>query len=797
MRREIILGLFFGAVARAVTLTTTATTTTTTTIPTTTSTTKIVCNADLVLRALRGNAADASSFCSSFTTAVATAGQSYPSYLTSWRTTVARISSACTCLSVSPVAVTTTTTTTASTLSTTGRCDHDNCLRAVIASAFPTRSGRDDCAYFLAITVTPEPSTVTVTVATVTIETTVFGQPARRFRRVATSTAITTTTTTAASSNRIPAYASPCSGSVRYSSACSCVSALAATITAPVPLTTVTVTATQTNAFTTCIAGIGACDLSNPLGCCSGNCVKWFATPNCCVGSGVSCDVLHPEGCCGAVAALFSTLSSAYPANQRERNDNSTSRYPGNYARRSDNFWDFQLSGEASSSNLGKRGIGSSRYSLRGRAVDSSITGIGRGVKQYSGYLDDNEEDNHLFYWFFESHSNPSKDPILLWLNGGPGYSSIAAVVQGAGPTVFKNGKLQENPFSWNNHASILFLDQPVNVGFSYGSTQTDTTVAAGRDVHALLRLFFKKFPQYSELPFHIFGISYGGHWVPELSHEILSHPGNNINLQGMIIANGLTDPLTQFGSMPAMACGRGGHEAIFDQETCEDLTENIVPQCQDMIGECYKTGEREICSDAGNFCEKDILFGPAKRAHVRVYDIRTQQKRLGPRENGYGHGGDPAEDFLRSPDIMEAIGAEGHNFNGATNRRVLNMFHASGDIATPVQRYVPEVLRHIPALVYAGDKDYICNWLGVKAWTERLDWYGKRDYNKADMQSYMVGGREAGQVKSANGLTFARIYEAGHSADMDQPQPVLQLINNFMRMASGSHLRPLAPRQE
>ncbi|KAK6542382.1 hypothetical protein TWF694_006338 [Orbilia ellipsospora] len=118
-------------------------------------------------------------------------------------------------------------------------CAHDNCLRAIIASAVKTRSGVADCAsYFAVATITPPPSTVTVTVAHTVTKATDTIQPARQRRDL-------NRRITAAAS--IPAYASACSGLARYSSACSCVGvAVGGTFTAPTPVTTVTVTSTTT-----------------------------------------------------------------------------------------------------------------------------------------------------------------------------------------------------------------------------------------------------------------------------------------------------------------------------------------------------------------------------------------------------------------------------------------------------------------------------------------------------------------------------------------------------------------------
>ncbi|KAJ7857793.1 Alpha/Beta hydrolase protein, partial [Mycena olivaceomarginata] len=97
-------------------------------------------------------------------------------------------------------------------------------------------------------------------------------------------------------------------------------------------------------------------------------------------------------------------------------------------------------------------------------------------VKQYSGYLDI-ADDKHLFFWFFESRNSPSTDPLVLWLNGGPGkymdlenilYSErmqAAAPRPGSSCSIANEGKNTTfNKHSWTSSANMIFLDQPVNV---------------------------------------------------------------------------------------------------------------------------------------------------------------------------------------------------------------------------------------------------------------------------------------------------------------------------------------------
>jgi carboxypeptidase D len=99
------------------------------------------------------------------------------------------------------------------------------------------------------------------------------------------------------------------------------------------------------------------------------------------------------------------------------------------------------------------------------------------GVKSYSGYVnlpaDDAQGrpyDIHTFFWFFEARQNPSNAPLSIWLQGGPGSPSIIAALGENGPCfVTRDAKgTVLNPWSWNNEVNMLYIDQPVQTGFSY-----------------------------------------------------------------------------------------------------------------------------------------------------------------------------------------------------------------------------------------------------------------------------------------------------------------------------------------
>ena len=117
--------------------------------------------------------------------------------------------------------------------------------------------------------------------------------------------------------------------------------------------------------------------------------------------------------------------------------------------------------------------------------------------KHYSGYLEA-LDGNQFFYWFFESQQDPSKDPVMLWLNGGPGCSSMGGALTENGPLrLVSNQTVEFNPFAWNIRASVLYLESPAGVGFSYSSKGNYTTNDdwTAENNLAALKSFYEKFP--------------------------------------------------------------------------------------------------------------------------------------------------------------------------------------------------------------------------------------------------------------------------------------------------------------
>ncbi|CAF2102626.1 BnaA05g29730D [Brassica napus] len=176
--------------------------------------------------------------------------------------------------------------------------------------------------------------------------------------------------------------------------------------------------------------------------------------------------------------------------------------------------------------------------------------------RQYSGYVTVNEQRGRaLFYWLVESPTtrDPKSRPLVLWLNGGPGCSSVAyGAAEEVGPfRVGSDGKTLHNKlYAWNKLANLLFLESPAGVGFSYTNSTSDLYTTGDQrtaeDSYRFLVNWFERFPQYKHRDFYIVGESYAGHFVPQLSK--LVHERNkgfknpSINLKGFMVGNAVTD---------------------------------------------------------------------------------------------------------------------------------------------------------------------------------------------------------------------------------------------------------------
>lgn len=400
--------------------------------------------------------------------------------------------------------------------------------------------------------------------------------------------------------------------------------------------------------------------------------------------------------------------------------------------------------------------------------------------KYYTGYLDVEALGKHFFYWFFESRNDPKNDPVVLWLNGGPGCSSSIGLFFELGPALI-NSTLQvvENPYSWNNNASVIFLDQPVGVGYSYTTQeQIKSTAAASKDVFTFLELFFQKFPQFTNNKFHMAGESYGGHYVPAFGAEIINRADRSFDLASIMIGNGITDPLVQSKYYRPMACGEGGYPAVLTPEQCDQMDKDW-PTCEKLGKLCYRFPTAAACVPANYFCDTK-LFAPYAETGLNPYDIRVPCD--DPSGSCYKEQ-DWIDEFLNLDYVKEAVGASNIDIYTSCDDTVFSNFIKSGDEMKPFQGYVAELLnKNVPVLLYAGDKDYICNWLGNHAWANELEYKDMYGFQASPLVPWKTkDGELAGEIQNHGIFSFVRVYDAGHMVPFNQPKIALDMLTRWL----------------
>ncbi|XVF05745.1 hypothetical protein REPUB_Repub05bG0198600 [Reevesia pubescens] len=394
----------------------------------------------------------------------------------------------------------------------------------------------------------------------------------------------------------------------------------------------------------------------------------------------------------------------------------------------------------------------------------------------YAGYYKlPHSKAARMFYFFFESR-NSKNDPVVIWLTGGPGCGSELALFYENGPFHFaKNLSLIWNDYGWDKASNILFVDQPIGTGFSYTSDNNDIRhdeTGISNDLYDFLQAFFKDHPQYVKNDFYITGESYAGHYIPAFAVRV--HQGNKakegiyVNLKGFAIGNGLTDPEIQYQAYPDYAL----NTSLITQSDYVSL-KKLVPSCVQSIKRCGSNGG-DACVDSYGTCNKIFNQILAIAGNINYYDIRKQCE-------GYlCYDFSEVETFLNLKSVRDALGVGDIKFALCSSEVYEAMIM---DWMRNFEVGIPALLEDgIKVLIYAGEYDLICNWLGNSNWVHAMTWSGQKQFGAAATVPFLVDGVEAGKLKSHGPLSFLKVHDAGHMVPMDQPKASLQMLKKWMK---------------
>eukprot|EP00164_Ancoracysta_twista_P005328 GFYU01007291.1.p1 GENE.GFYU01007291.1~~GFYU01007291.1.p1 ORF type:complete len:506 (-),score=147.65 GFYU01007291.1:129-1646(-) len=388
------------------------------------------------------------------------------------------------------------------------------------------------------------------------------------------------------------------------------------------------------------------------------------------------------------------------------------------------------------------------------------------------------EKSKHVFYTLLESEGNPSTDPLVLWLTGGPGVSSMAALFLENGPLLVKYndaGKpaFTENEFSWTKSANMLYVDSPVGSGFSYVDDSEDMETSEEGIAHTLvgfLRAFLLKFPQYQSNEFYITGESYAGKYIPSLAaaitaankeSTIASASTPRINLKGFAIGNGMVDPITQVKSYPAQLYAYG---MIDENQYTTGMT--MYKTYADLV-----TAGKYI--EAAQAEDKMMGFLLDAAGDPDVYDLRRYADQTLPLISFL-------TTYLNRDDVKAALHVPATatwQFGSDTVQQKL-----VADGPKSVKGLLPDLLADYRIMMYSGSFDWIVNVLGTEAYLWDMEWPGRDAYRQAKRSPFKVNGETAGYSRTSGHLTQAVVSKSSHQAPLDQPESTLVLITAFLQ---------------
>ncbi|XP_056160714.1 serine carboxypeptidase-like 2 [Syzygium oleosum] len=440
---------------------------------------------------------------------------------------------------------------------------------------------------------------------------------------------------------------------------------------------------------------------------------------------------------------------------------------------------------------------------VQSQSIIKSLPGFAGDLpfKLETGYIGVGEfDDVQLFYYFIESERSPKDDPMMLWLTGGPGCSSLSGLIYEIGPLNFNYDNSSGNrpsfllnPYSWTKVANIIFLDQPVGTGFSYSTTQEGYhtgDLSSAAETYQFLRKWLMVHPEFLSNPLYITGDSYSGMTIPIIVTEVVN--GNEVghlpplNIKGYVLGNPLTDVLYDLNSRVVFA----HRKALISDELYKSAKNNCkgeymhvdpenvdcgvdlqsVVECVEKIFNAHVLEPK--CSTSTprpNFLKWDrriLEHGNSEINPLSLHEFPRPWCRNYDYLYCYVWAND--ETVQKALQIREGTKTEWIRCNESSSyaHDVLK--------STDYHRNLTE--KKLRALIYSGDHDMVVPYIGTMAWIETLNLSLSTDW-----EAWFVDGQVAGytlQYEHDNyKLTYATVKGAGHTAPEYKPKETLAMI--------------------
>lgn len=399
--------------------------------------------------------------------------------------------------------------------------------------------------------------------------------------------------------------------------------------------------------------------------------------------------------------------------------------------------------------------------------------------KMYSGYLNvDESGSRQLHYIYLESQNDPTTTPLLIWLNGGPGCSSMLGFVDENGPTFIETSsddkfKFILNQFSWNKLSNVLYIESPAGVGFSIATKPEDLVFSdekvANDNLGALLT-FYKRFPELKSKDLYISGESYAGVYIPFFADKILTYnlqakEEDKIKIKGILIGNGVTDlSVDTVVSLPEYAVT---HNIISDEmkslidkyncsenantNTCKTIYSDLMMKITrlniyDIYGKCYV--KNSVNYTPWSEFSKLQTTPPCVDDRAQLWYLNRK-------------------DVKKSFNIHEEMKfAMCNEYIQKNYEQGIGSFHLYKNL-----------LKKIKIWVYSGDSDACVPTNGTRKWIKKLQIPIVKSWRSWRIRKDNI----AGYVEDYDGLTFVTFKAIGHMVPQFAREESFKMLQTFL----------------
>ncbi|CAG2101950.1 unnamed protein product [Medioppia subpectinata] len=394
-------------------------------------------------------------------------------------------------------------------------------------------------------------------------------------------------------------------------------------------------------------------------------------------------------------------------------------------------------------------------------------------VESYTGFITVNDKyDSNIFFWFIPAFKTPKTAPVVVWLEGGPGISSLFSLFTFGPLSVDPALNVTKRDNSWAEEVSVLYVDNPVGAGYSFtknklGYSRDENNVAD--NLYEFLQQFYIVFDDYRANELYIAGQSYGGKYVPALGYRLMVSAGvSRLNFRGIAVGNGLIDPIHQMNYANVFKT-----MGLMDELEAQEVHRRETAIRTAITAKDYLKA-LQLYSDLMVSTPELVGYATTTTGYAQFYDLYQS----GPLYKSIVN----TIKYLSKTQTRSAIhvGPLEYNFSNKTTGDYLH-----NDFMQSIEPNLTAIIDgKYKVLLFTGNFDLTVGVDSINGLLEWKDWKYYKDYSLGKRFIWKVSPNDtqiAGYAKGFGNFNHVIVRDAGHCAQCDQPKATLDMITRFI----------------